>query len=356
MSLLVQVLSVVLANQLLKEQDTKMKKIINLVFLFLQITSSLQFNHFPLMKALGFKKPYIFVQYKGINSKNLLKAHFQRTEMAVICHEADELPEPYEKQTDSLILFAESVQEDMDRILDLLPKSKKRSLIMTPSIDENMFKDIKIEIDHEILFFSETSNELFEAYSINDQTIVRNLGTLKDKIFMWNPEFSSNFIRRRSNFQGITLKVMTEFEGLSINADSAYLTNAPYFPENQTHLLNGFTYGMYQEVLELLEDQLNFTSQIFKRKDGQWGMVYPQEDGTYKTSGFIGDLFLKKADFAIGNVIILEVRAQFVDYLPAVGKYQGMFEDAFNESKRISFDFFCIRRSLFAITEILRKN
>ena len=147
---------------------------------------------------------------------------------------------------------------------------------------------------------------------------------------MWNPEISSNFIRRRSNFQGITLKVMTEFEGLSINANSTYLTNAPYFPENQTYLLNGFTYGMYQEVLELLEDQLNFTSQIFKRKDGQWGMVYPQEDGTYKTSGFIGDLFLKNADFAIGNVIILEVRAQFVDYLPAVGKYQGMFENAFN--------------------------
>ena len=81
------------------------------------------------MEALGFKKPYIIVQDKGINSKNLIKAHFRRSEMAVICRGPEELPEPHEKQMDSLILFAESVQEDMDRILDSLPKSKKRSLI-----------------------------------------------------------------------------------------------------------------------------------------------------------------------------------------------------------------------------------
>ena len=151
--------------------------------------------------------------------------------MAVICHEADELPEPYEKQTDSLILFAESVQEDMDSILDLLPKSKKRSLIMTPSIDVNLFEDIKIDIDHEILFFSETSKELFEAYSINDQTIVRNLGTLKEQIFMWNPEISYNFIHRRSNFQGITLTLL-------LSCDFPTKTSDNLKNRNQSLLIN----------------------------------------------------------------------------------------------------------------------
>ena len=141
--------------------------------------------------------------------------------------------------------------------------------------------------------------------------------------FHWDQNVDSNFVRRRSNFQGITLKVMTEFEGNSINADINYKTNATYFPENETYLLNGFTYGIYQDALDVLEEHLNFTAQIFKRKDGAWGMVYPQSDGTFKTVGFIGDLFLKKADFAIGNVIIFQTRAQFVDYLPAVGIYQG---------------------------------
>ena len=75
--------------------------------------------------------------------------------------------------------------------------------------------------------------------------------------------------------------------------------------------------------LQELKRYLNFSAQIFKRKDGAWGMVYPQDDGSFKTVGFIGDLFLKKADFAIGNVIIFQTRAQFVDYLPAVGIYQG---------------------------------
>ena len=116
---------------------------------------------------------------------------------------------------------------------------------------------------------------------------------------------------------------MTEFRGNLINANPSFLTDAPYFPENETYLLNGFTYGIYHDVLNVLQDHLNFSTQLFKRKDGAWGMVYPQDDGTFKTVGFVGDLFLKKADFAIASLIILEDRAQFVDYLPAMGLYQG---------------------------------
>ena len=146
---------------------------------------------------------------------------------------------------------------------------------------------------------------------------------MNGNIFQWEKDIMPNFVRRRSNFEGVTLKVMTEFEGNSINADISYQTNAPYFPENETYLLNGFTYGIYQDLLDTLQDHLNFSAKIFKRKDGQWGNVFPQSDGTFVTVGFIGDLFLKKADFAVGNVIIFQTRAQFVDYLPAVGIYQG---------------------------------
>ena len=118
---------------------------------------------------------------------------------------------------------------------------------------------------------------------------------------------------------------MTEFRGNLINANTSFLTDAPYFPENETYLLNGFTYGIYHDVLNVLQDHLNFSTQLFKRKDGAWGMVYPQDDGTFRTVGFIGDLFLKKADFAIASVITFNGRAQFVDYLPAMGRYQGKY-------------------------------
>ena len=87
-----------------------MKKIINFLFLLMQIKCSLQFNHFPLMEALGFKKPLIIAQDKGIISKNLIKAHFQRFEMALICPEAKDVPKPFEKQMDSLILYNERMK------------------------------------------------------------------------------------------------------------------------------------------------------------------------------------------------------------------------------------------------------
>ena len=62
---------------------------------------------------------------------------------------------------------------------------------------------------------------------------------------------------------------MTEFRGNFINANPSFLTDAPYFPENETYLLNGFTYGMYQDLLDTLQDHLNFSAKIFKRKDDQ---------------------------------------------------------------------------------------
>ena len=111
---------------------------------------------------------------------------------------------------------------------------------------------------------------------VHTSSIVRRLGTLNGKTFLWDRKINPNFVRRRSDFQGVTLNVMAE------------------------------------------QEYLNFSAQIFKRRDGQWGMVYPQKDGTFKTVGFIGDLFLKKADFAIGNVIIFQNRAQYVDYLPVL--------------------------------------
>ena len=38
----------------------------------------------------------------------------------------------------------------------------------------------------------------------------------------------SNFLHRRSDFYGLTLKAMVELQGMDMNADNSYLTSAPY--------------------------------------------------------------------------------------------------------------------------------
>ena len=148
--------------------------------------------------------------------------------------------------------------------------------LIANSSQKTNFKNLKILIHQQILFYFQDTNELFEAYMVHTSNIVRRLGTLNQNIFLWDQKVNPNFVRRRSDFQGVALTVMAEFEGNSINANPDYKTFAPYFPENETYLLNGFTYGLYHDVLEILQEHLNFSAQILKRRDGQWGMVYSQ--------------------------------------------------------------------------------
>ena len=78
---------------------------------------------------------------------------------------------------------------------------------------------------------------------------------------------------------------MVEFTGSMVGADPDYVNKAPYFPNNQTYLVNGYTYGKYNDVLETLQSQLNFTTDLYKRKETAWGYIYPQPNGTYIGTG-----------------------------------------------------------------------
>ena len=74
---------------------------------------------------------------------------------------------------------------------------------------------------------------------------------------------------------------MTELSGLDMNADPKYLENAKYFQNNETYyLVTGLTYGLFNDVLGILQDRLNFTTQLYKRKDGAWGYFNYKDDGT----------------------------------------------------------------------------
>ena len=50
-------------------------------------------------------------------------------------------------------------------------------------------------------------------------------------------------------------------------------------------VVNGYTYGLFQDVLEELESKLNFSTLLYKNKKDEWGFVYPQSDGTFRGTG-----------------------------------------------------------------------
>ena len=69
---------------------------------------------------------------------------------------------------------------------------------------------------------------------------------------------------------------MTENYGTEFIIDSNYRTTTRYFPQNETFLVTGKTSGIFNDILEAVEKQLNFTTESYKRKVEWWGNVDAQ--------------------------------------------------------------------------------
>ena len=119
--------------------------------------------------------------------------------------------------------------------------------------------------------------------------------------FVWENDINPDFVTRRSNFHGLILKAMIEVSGTNMALNENYITEAKFYSNNDTYSVNGYTYGVLNDVLQILQSELNFSTQLYKRKDGQWGYIYNQSDGSFKGTGMIGDIFFKRADFAVGK-------------------------------------------------------
>ena len=132
-------------------------------------------------------------------------------------------------------------------------KKSIESLIIKTSILVVMCNDKEFEeihqlidatIDMNIFIIKVSSKETFEVYSINGNQVIRKLGYFNEVYkFVWENEINRNFIDRRSNFLGSQLKAVTEKTGNSIIFDSKYKKDAPYFANNDTYQVNGYTSG-----------------------------------------------------------------------------------------------------------------
>ena len=97
-----------------------------------------------------------------------------------------------------------------------------------------------------------------------------------------------------------------------------YTQEAPYFSQNKTYLMNGFTSGLISDVWNILEHHLNFSTLLFKDKKHVWGNAIELANGTIITTGIADDLFKKKVDVVIAPISMTPLRRQFFTYLPPI--------------------------------------
>ena len=242
--------------------------------------------------------------------------------------------------SNNLIFFNEDVEIEYYEII--LQKLKTLTIVVIGSNDE-LFDLVKLEINQEIYFFKWSTNQMFETYVINGKLIKRKLGFIDQKTleFIWESGQNPDFLQRRSNFHGVTLRGMVEFRGLNLNSDPKYLHNTPFYPNNQTYLVNGYIYGLMYDILEELQTKLNFTTLLYKRKKSAWGYVYPQPNGSYIGTGMVGDIFFKRSDIIVAPLAMLYKRAIYIDYLPPVTTYLcGVYIQNSDLSEHVDLDTF----------------
>ena len=81
------------------------------------------------------------------------------------------------------------------------------------------------------------------------------------------------------------MRAMTEENApyiLLTNLSSAILDD-----QSQTYDVTHLTKGMFYDIFMVLQEMLNFTATLHKRKDSQWGMVNILANGTISTTGIL---------------------------------------------------------------------
>ena len=190
---------------------------------------------------------------------------------------------------------------------------------------------ISTRIDKKVFIVQESTNEVYETYIINDHQINRKLGRFNNEVFAWEKNVEKDFVSRRSDFHGLTLSAMTEESGNDIYFDSNYR-------EKATYLMTQFTHGKFYDIFLYLQKYLNFTTIFYKRKDDEWGYVYPQPDGSIRATGMVGDIYYGRADLVVAGLSLLYKRKLYIDYLTVIeSQYDGLFIPS--ENKEVDFQF-----------------
>ena len=224
-----------------------------------------------------------------------------------------------------LINYQEIKTQDIQQFLN---RNVFHKMLIITSNGIKSYEQLRINIGQEVYFFDETTAEVLETYEINGMKIKSLLGcyNTSNNSFAWNLSKDQNIFKRRANFHGLKLKGMVEHFAPAVSIDKKYKEKARYFKSNQTHLMNGFAKGVYIDVLDYMQENLNFSTALYKRKYTSYGNMKKWKNGTITGDGVISDIFFKRADMIIAAVLITNERLVFIDYLrPILPSKWGLY-------------------------------
>ena len=215
-----------------------------------------------------------------------------------------------------------------------LNKPIKTQIVVISQIEkENDLNEFDISVGEEVYFLDKNSFKIYEAYVVNNVHVTRYLGQFKEinkssALFSPSDDFIDSFIERRKDFHGIQLIGMTESEkGLSyIKIPNEFADQSNYFPENETYDVTSIVSGSYINALKHLEKSLNFSTKLYKRKDGLFGMPKIFSNGTIILNGMMKSIVESHVDIICAAMGILPIRHAYVDFLvPMSQKVASLF-------------------------------
>ena len=292
-----------------------------------------------IMKTFNMKN-VIIVSGDSLRTKHLfMKEMFSKNQYFQISNDIYHLSLKSDEMFDDVVIYVDDIN-DINDYLDLVIKSSSTLVLIVKQPFESV---IQVPMDKKVFIVMEFSKEVFESYYIKEAKIKTKLGKfLKGTFeFQWNPSVERDFISRRSNFHGQSLKIMTEAAGNDIIFPSEYRSYAPYFQNNQTYLVTNLTKGLYVDVLLMLQSQLNFTFELYNRKDMGWGSVTLNSNGSFEATGMVSDIFHNRADLIVAGIAVTLERFLYIDYLRPVSPYiVGLYIPSGNSRGDFQFDVF----------------
>ena len=150
----------------------------------------------------------------------------------------------------------------------------------------NAMDELSTRINQDIKFIDINTLKVFEQYSINGEYKTNQLGFFNSN-YQYQQVIDTQFLERRSNFHGYHMKAIADEVGPFVYFN---LSTATLDETTQMYDVTHSTKGMYYDLFLALQEKLNFTAKLYKRKDSKWGMVNLLSNGSVIASGMHADL------------------------------------------------------------------
>ena len=288
----------------------------------------------PVLNQFQLKNPTIIIDSsRGIEEKKEILRAFSKLSQQITFNQNISIQSP------SYIIFTSL------KTFEWTIFTESPILVITEVQNESELEAIDVSINIDMNFMDIESLKVYETYNINNKKITKYLGqfeaTKSQRLRFSEQQNVLPIARRRANFHGIQLNAMVELEPPIIMFPDDYASRAPYFPNNQTYDMTEITTGYFMHVLKSMEQVYNFTTKLYKRKDGVWGFPKKMSNGSFAPNGMLQNLDEGSAEFAWVPLAILQPRMLYADYMPVlVNAYGGLFIPAKGSSEGINWTLF----------------